>query len=220
MVRRGWLQAATYFAGFVLLTGALAAGALLDVDVAVRDWVDAHRPHPLWLLAKGLYFLGSANLLAPILLAAAAPLALRDRTPRPVLLVLVTAAASYAVVVPLKVLTDRSAPHAPWPGAVDLFAHDAGWSYPSGHVVNTLIWYPVLVVLVERWLRRPLSGRVRRALLVPPVVIVFVAVTYLGYHWITDCVAGVLLGLALRQALLEVRIDAADRGRPADTRAR
>ncbi len=75
--------------------------------------------------------------------------------------------------------------------------HDAGWSYPSGHVVNTLIWYPVFLLLVERALRRQLAGRTRRVVLVAPVVIVFATVTYLGYHWVTDSVAGVLLGSAL-----------------------
>ena len=193
--------------GFVLLTALLAAGGLLSLDVAVRDWVDGHRPEVLWVAAKGLYFLGSANLIAPILLVVAAVLAVRDRTPRPVLGVLLTAASSYVVVVPLKMLTDRSAPHAPWPDAERLFTHDAGWSYPSGHVVNTLIWYPLLVALIARALRRPLEAGVRRALLVVPVVIVFVTVTYLGYHWITDCVAGVLLGLALRSALAWVKAE-------------
>lgn len=201
MDRRGGYTGLACAAGFVLLTWALAAGVLLDLDVAVRDWVDAHRPEALRLAAKALYFLGSANLIAAILLVAALLFAVRDRTPRPVLLVLVTAVTSYVVVVPLKVLTDRSAPHAPWVGAERLFAHDAGWSYPSGHVVNTLIWYPVLLALVERALRRPLAAGLRRTSLVVPVVVVFVAVTYLGYHWVTDCVAGVLLGVALRQAL-------------------
>jgi membrane-associated phospholipid phosphatase len=206
-VSRGGYGGLACAAGFALLTGVLAAGALLDLDVAVRDWVDAHRPEPLRLAAKALYFLGSANLIASILLVGAALLAVRDRTPRPVLLVLVTAVTSYVVVVPLKMLTDRSAPHAPWPDAVRLFTHDAGWSYPSGHVVNTLIWYPVLLALVERALRRPLAAHLTRTLLVAPVVVVFVAVTYLGYHWITDCVAGVLLGLALRQALRRLPLD-------------
>jgi membrane-associated phospholipid phosphatase len=201
MDRRGGYAGPAGAVGFVLLTWALAAGALLDLDVVVRDWVDTHRPQPLWFAAKTLYFLGSANLIASILLIAAALLAIRDRTPRPVLLVLVTAASSYVVVVPLKVLTDRSAPHAPWSDAEQLFTHDAGWSYPSGHVVNTLIWYPVLLALAERALRAPLAANVRRTLLVAPVVIVFVAVTYLGYHWLTDSVAGVLLGVALHQAL-------------------
>jgi membrane-associated phospholipid phosphatase len=205
--RRGGYGEIVLAAGFALLTWALTAGALLDLDIAVRDWVDAHRPEPLRLAAKALYFLGSANLIASILLAAALLLAVRDRTPRPVLLVLVTAASSYVVVVPLKILTDRSAPHAPWPDAVRLFTHDAGWSYPSGHVVNTLIWYPVLVALAARALRRPLPERVRRALLVAPVVIVFLTVTYLGYHWVTDCAAGVLLGLALRLALRRLPLE-------------
>ncbi|MEJ3747305.1 phosphatase PAP2 family protein [Actinomycetes bacterium KLBMP 9797] len=201
MDRRGWWVPAAFAAGFAALTAALAGGAFLDADIAVRDWVDAHRPEPLRLAAKGLYFLGSANLIASILLVLAALLAVRDRTLRPVLLVLVTAATSYVVVVPLKILTDRSAPHAPWRDAVELFANDAGWSYPSGHVVNTLIWYPVVVLLVERLSRGPLGTRTRRAILVAPVVIVFAAVTYLGYHWLTDSVAGLLLGAALRTAL-------------------
>jgi membrane-associated phospholipid phosphatase len=196
-----WRAAAGLAAGFAAFTAVLAAGAFLDVDIAVRDWCDSHRPEALRLAAKTLYFLGSANLIASILLILAVLLAVRDRTPSPVVWVLVTAATSYVVVVPLKILTDRSAPHAPWHDAVELFANDAGWSYPSGHVVNTLIWYPVLVLLVERLLRRPLAERTRRAILVAPVVIVFVAVTYLGFHWLTDCVAGLLLGLALRHAL-------------------
>jgi hypothetical protein len=68
-------------------------------------------------------------------------------------------------------------------------------------VVNTLIWYPVVVLLAERALRRPLGGATRRAVLVVPVVVVFACVTYLGYHWLSDSVAGLLLGLALAQSL-------------------
>ncbi|GAA4712329.1 phosphatase PAP2 family protein [Phytohabitans rumicis] len=220
MGRYGWRVDAGLVAGFAVLTGALAAGAFLDADIAVRDWCDAHRPEALRVAAKGLYFLGSANLIASILLVVAALLAVRDRTPRPVLLVLVTAAASYAVVVPLKILIDRSAPHAPWHDAVELFANDAGWSYPSGHVVNTVIWYPVLVVLAERLLRRPLGVRTRRAVLLAPVLIVFVAVTYLGYHWLTDCAAGLLLGLALRRTLARLPLEHAGTSTPAGTLTR
>ncbi|MDG4824753.1 phosphatase PAP2 family protein [Asanoa sp. WMMD1127] len=201
MRERRWRSAAAWFAAFAVFTTLLAGGAFLDLDVAVRDWSDAHRPESAFHVAKALYFLGSANLIAAILLVAAVLLGLRDRTVRPALLVVGTAAVSYAVVVPLKIWTDRSAPHAPWPRAVDLFAHDAGWSYPSGHVVNTLIWYPVLLLLVELTLRRTLPAGIRRAVLLGPVLIVFAAVTYLGYHWVTDCVAGVFLGAALRGLL-------------------
>jgi membrane-associated phospholipid phosphatase len=201
MRRRTWWPGVAALAGFALLTWALATGAFLEVDVMVRDWCDQHRPPAGFAVAKALYFLGSANLVAAILLAAAVPLGIRDRTVRPALAVVGTALVSYVVVVPLKVWTDRSAPHAPWYDAVELFANDAGWSYPSGHVVNTLIWYPVVVLLLERWTRRPLGTVARRLVLVVPVVVVFASVTYLGYHWLTDSVAGVLLGLALAQSL-------------------
>ncbi|MEV4619299.1 phosphatase PAP2 family protein [Asanoa sp. NPDC049573] len=215
MGRPGWRAALALVAGFAVLTWVLAAGAFLDADLAVRDWSDAHRPEPARLVAKTVYFLGSANLIAAILLVVALLLAARDRTARPVLLVLVTAATSYVAVVPLKVATDRSAPHAPWPDAVELFANDAGWSYPSGHAVNTMIWYPVLVVLVERALRRPLPTIVRRTILIAPVLIVSAAITYLGFHWLTDSVAGVLLGAALWLGLRDVSLDGAGSPSPA-----
>jgi membrane-associated phospholipid phosphatase len=215
MSRRDWWICAVFLAAFAGLTGALAAGAFLDADVAVRDWCDAHRPEPLRLAAKGLNVIGSANLLAPVLLVVALVVAVRDRTPRPVLRVLVTVAASYVVVVPIKMLTDRSAPHAPWPDQARLFTHDAGWSYPSGHVLNTIIWYPVLVVLADRLLRDPIEPRLRRAILIAPVVVVAATVTYLGFHWLTDSAAGVLVGLGLERALRRLPLEREGRGRAA-----
>lgn len=213
--RRRWLlnsvAVALPLAGFLGLTAALAWGALLDLDVALRDWCDTHRPEALRLPARALNFLGSANLLFPLLLALATVSALRQRSPRLVLVVAVTFAASYVVVVPLKILTDRAAPRSAKPAAVELFANDAGWSYPSGHVVNAVIWYPVLLMLLDHMLRRPLPPAVRTAILVVPVVTAFVTVTYLSFHWFTDAVAGVLLGIALHR-LLRLVNDRAARG--------
>lgn len=213
--RRRWLLNSAVVAlplvGFVGLTAALAVGALLDLDIALRNWCDTHRPAVLRLPARALNFLGSANLLFPLLLALAAVCALRQRSPRFVLSVAVTFAASYLVVVPLKMLTDRAAPRSAKPAAVELFANDAGWSYPSGHVFNAVIWYPVLLMLLDHLLRRPLPPAARTAILVVPVVTTFVTVTYLSFHWFTDAVAGVLLGIAL-QRLLRLVNDRAARG--------
>lgn len=225
MRQRGWWVDAALGAGFVLLTAALAAGAFLDLDVAVRDWCDAHRPEALRMVAKGLNFLGSANLIAVILLGLAVVVAVRERTPRPLLPIFVTLAVSYVVVVPLKILTDRSAPHSARPNAVELFTNDNGWSYPSGHVLNTLIWYPLLIVLLDRLLRRPLPDRAQLTIRVAPVVIVSAAVTYLGFHWLTDVAAGLLLGLLLYRVLRRMSMErtgavAAHRGGAAHPRSR
>lgn len=199
---RTWRHAGwPYLLGFGALTVVLASGGLLDVDVAVRDWCDTHRPEWLRLAARGLNFAGSANLLAGLLLVLAAVLGVRPRSGRPVLRVAATLVASYLVVVPIKMLTDRAAPHSARAHAVELFANDAGWSYPSGHVVNTVIWYPVLIALVGGLLGRPLARWTRLLLRVVPVVVVCLTVTYLGFHWITDAAAGLLLGVALHRAL-------------------
>ncbi|HEX8631769.1 MAG TPA: phosphatase PAP2 family protein [Catenuloplanes sp.] len=204
--RPGWSRwpELPFLAGFVVLTALLAGGALLDVDLAVRDWCDSHRPEWARLVARGLNFAGSASLLAGVLLVAAGVVGFRRRSVRPVLRVLVTLAASYLVVVPIKMLTDRAAPHSPRAHAVELFTNDLGWSYPSGHVFNTVIWYPVLAALLGALLRRPVADRTRRLIRVVPVVVVCGTVTYLGFHWLTDAVAGLLLGVVVDRALARV----------------
>jgi len=56
--------------------------------------------------------------------------------------------------------------------------------------------YWLLVLLVaEFWPVLATSQRLRRAVRVVPVVVVSVVTTYLGFHWLTDTVAGLLLGL-------------------------
>jgi membrane-associated phospholipid phosphatase len=193
------------FAAFVVLTAVLAAGLLLDLDLAVRDWCDTHRPRPPYLLARGLNFLGSANLIAPIALVIASFAALRARTVRPVLLVLVTFAAAYLLIAPIKMLANRAAPHSPIAHPVELFHHPPGWSYPSGHVANTVYLFGVLLavtdVLTRRLWGRPLGVPVRLAVRVAPPVVVSATTTYLGFHWLTDAAAGLLLGLLVDRLL-------------------
>lgn len=63
----------------------------------------------------------------------------------------------------------------------------------------------VLLAIRDRAVRPVLL--VQGVVLIALMVIVFVAVTYLGYHWITDCVAGVLLGLALRLGLRRLPLE-------------
>lgn len=180
--------------GFVALTLTLAAGRLLGVDVAVAHWADAHRPAVLGHPAAWVNHLGDPYVLPVVALAVA--LFLRSR--RAVLLV---ATAFALVVVPLtalKVLTGRPAPHAP-------LAHPerfglGGTEYPSGHLVSAIVWYGVLALLLSRW---RWAGAARW---IPPVLLTFTTV-YLGYHWLTDTLAGILLGLLLDRQLRRIPWD-------------
>lgn len=205
----GWWPDVALLAAFVALTAALVAGAFLDLDVAVRDWCLDHHWQPLHLLSRGLNQGGSANLLAAICLVIAAALGVRARTATPVLPIVTAFALSYLVVGPVKVWTDRAAPKAGAADAVRLFADPEGWSYPSGHVVNAFIWYQVLVLLLDAWLRTAgrragLPGPVRRAIRVTPPVVISFTVTYLAFHWVTDVVAAIALGVLLDRVLRRV----------------
>jgi membrane-associated phospholipid phosphatase len=187
----------------------LTEGVLLDVDLAVRDWVTANQVRPLHLLARGLNFGGSASVLAAVALALAAATVVRARTwpaaiavLRPVVLAL---GLSYLVIGPVKLWTDRAAPRNPSWDAVLLFAHPEGWSFPSGHVVNAVVWYGVLAYLIDALLRclgrAPLADRDRRRLRCWPPVVISVTVTYLNYHWLTDTITALLLGVLLDRLL-------------------
>jgi membrane-associated phospholipid phosphatase len=193
-VRRWWPDVAL-LAGFVGLTLALRAGWLLGVDVAVVHWTDTHRPALLAGAARVVNLLGAGYLLVPAAFLVAGLVAGRARTWYPLLRTGVVFALSYPILWLLKDLTARPAPHAPLPHPERLGL--GGDSYPSGHLVNAIIWYSVLAVLLAGWLT-PVQ---RRLLMVGPPALLTVTTVYLGYHWLTDTLAGILLGVPLARQL-------------------
>jgi membrane-associated phospholipid phosphatase len=200
-----WWFDLALLAGFALLTVALAAKSpLLGLDLAVRDFVDAHRPTPLYWIARVLNYLGQGGLvLTPLAAIVALVLAVRRRSARPFLPVAAAFALTYCTIGPLKLVTDRAAAssrieHAEW-----LFHDPGGMSYPSGHVVNAIVWYGVLALL----LRDVLSDRSRKILRYGAPAIVLATTTYLSYHWVTDGIAAILLGLVLDRQLRRVDWD-------------
>ena len=185
-------------AGFVALTLALAAGWFLGWDVAVAHWVDAHRPAVLDRLANAGNFLGQGGVLTVIAALVGLGLAVWRRSVWSVLPPVTAFVLTFVSLTVVKDLTRRPAPHSalPHPERFGL----GGVSYPSGHLVNAIVWYGVLVLLLAPWLN-PLARKVIR--LVPPVVL-SVTTVYLGFHWLTDTVAGILLGLLLDRVIRRI----------------
>jgi membrane-associated phospholipid phosphatase len=200
----GWWFDALLVGAFAALTAALAAGWLLDFDQWVADWVDSHQADPAYWLTRGLNFLGSGSPLTLLCLGIAIWLGIRRRSAWPVAPVVAAFLATGFAIMPLKLWTDRAAPRSLLPDAVELFntlpPGEYSISYPSGHMVNTVVWYGVLALLLAPWLRRT----PRRWLRVAPPTIVFCTTVYLNYHWVTDSVAGLLLGLLLDRLLTRI----------------
>jgi membrane-associated phospholipid phosphatase len=207
---RGWWVDLVLVVAFVALTAALARGHLLSLDQHIADWVDAHQPAVLHWPARVLNYLGQGGqVLMPVAIVLAALSARRHRSIRPLLVFVAAFVLLYLTIGPLKIWFSRAAPHSTLADRVDLFNNlppgEYGLSYPSGHVANALIWYGVIALLASTLVTLP--PRARLALRVLPPAIVFCTTTYLAFHWITDSVAGLFLGLVLTRLMARVRWD-------------
>ncbi|HLL69336.1 MAG TPA: phosphatase PAP2 family protein [Micromonosporaceae bacterium] len=202
----GWWPDAALLLGFVAVTVALVARtSLLDLDTAVADWCDAHRPRAAYWIARSLNYLGQGGwLLSPLALAVAVLVGYRARSVRPVLPVIAAFLLTYLTIGPLKLWTNRDAATSTIDDPELLFHVANGRSYPSGHVVNAIVWYGVFALLLAPVLRPAW----RRALRVVPPIVVLGTTTYLSYHWVSDGVAAVLLGLLLDRLMRRVPWDA------------
>jgi len=225
----GWWLDLALVAAFVALTVALIGGHLLALDQWVADWSFAHQPAPVYWTARVFNYLGQGGqILTPLALILTGVLVYRTRSVRAVLPFVSAYALTYLTIGPLKIWADRAAPRFDGPDRTAMFNPYASgakaMSYPSGHLGNSLVWYAVLALLIAALLRRRLRTGETIALRVVPVVIVFVTTIYTGFHWLTDSVAGVLIGLVLARLIDRVRWDAIPlprlRGweRPADLR--
>ncbi|WP_462418848.1 phosphatase PAP2 family protein [Kytococcus sp. Marseille-QA3725] len=181
----------------VVLT-VLAMGPLQWVDRDLHGyWSFVYTPD----LTRWLRIVDSVagqKVAVPVLAAVALAVAVRVRSWEPLRMVVLAEAAFFGGLGTMKVLLARGSTsmHEPrfFAGEFD----GTGWhgiSYPSGHTGEAVLLYGAAVYLVFRYLR---PGRgLRTALLVlwGYVILQSVAVSYyLGFHWISDLLAGVLAG--------------------------
>ncbi|MBO3740543.1 phosphatase PAP2 family protein [Actinoplanes flavus] len=205
-IRRSWWPEAAALAGFAALTLALVNGHLLALDERIAEWSLTHQPAPVYWTARVFNYLGQGGqVLMPVTLILTGLLFWRTRSVRALLPFVVTFALTYCTIGPMKVFFDRAAPRFPLENRAVMFNPDASgklaMSYPSGHVANALVWFAVIGLLLAMLLRRDLSRREWLLLRVAPVVIVFVTTVYTGFHWLTDSIAGLFLGLVLVRLL-------------------
>jgi membrane-associated phospholipid phosphatase len=198
--RGGWWVEAGLVVAFALFTWVVASGLTNGLDLAVANWCLTHQPTVIYWLARGLNLLGQGSVLTIAGVALSLLLWRRIRRWIAFLPVVLAYGLTYATLGPLKIWTSRAAPTDKGPDKVELFNHQAQWtlSYPSGHVVNAIVWWGVFAILLRKK---------SQALRVIPPVIVLCTTTYLGFHWLTDGIAAILLGLLLDRLIHRFRWD-------------
>jgi membrane-associated phospholipid phosphatase len=169
---------------------------LLRVDDGARDDLHAYAvAHDGFVDAlQTLSTIGSARVYLPLFAAVTAWLLWR-RLPRLALFVVVTVAGSSLLNSLVKVAVDRARPVLP-----DPVAHANGQSFPSGHAQSAIVAAGVLLLVFLPALPRSLRPAAG-ALAAAYVLAIGFARVGLGVHYVSDVLAGYVLGAAWLAAM-------------------
>lgn len=183
-----------------VLEDVLEGDGVAGIDQPAARWLATHRD--LWLTTTLREF-GRAPgvvVLAAVAVVTIAAAAWRSRSWAPVVFALVGAGGITLAIFTAKALVIRDRP--PIPFAV---VSADGFSFPSGHAAGTAVGVCIIAWLLTRWVITPWTGRV----VVWTVAIAVAAVMgfsriYLGVHYVSDVLAGWLLGAAWAGAVMVV----------------
>jgi len=170
--------------GVVLVLGLLVRIQVI-VDEVDGEWMEEvlEMRGPFWEAVSRVFdFLGGgwfAIAFVPVVVGVAL---LVLRRPWSAMYFVGASAISAGLVQALKVLYARVRP-------ADILTDLHSGAYPSGHVANAATIAVIATVLVARWWVAVAGAGY--------VVLMALSRTYLGAHWVTDTIAGALLGAAI-----------------------
>ena len=174
------------FAFFAIAAATASGWLLLRWDEPIQRWVESQRTDGLDTFFREVSGLASTRdvlILAPLLAALAWP-----RCRAVAIAIAAAAVARPLLEFTLKEVVGRDRPN------LTRMVHGEGYSFPSGHVMAAVALWGLVPVVVGLYTRR-------RAIwwasaVVSGIIIVLVAGSrvYLGVHWFSDVLAGLLLG--------------------------
>jgi membrane-associated phospholipid phosphatase len=179
-------------AGFTaVLEDVLEGDGITGIDQPATGWVATHRD--LWMTAA-LRVVTEAG--GPVPLAALAALTCaavvwRRKSWLPVALALAGVCGIALVIVTAKALVVRGRPHI----SFAVIAED-GYSFPSGHATGTAAIALLAAWMLTRWLITSWTGRVIAwTVAIGLAAVIGFSRVYLGVHYVSDVLAGWLLGM-------------------------
>jgi undecaprenyl-diphosphatase len=171
---------------FALIALSVELGWWRELDHSVNDWAATQRGTLLWHTSKVVFDVATPQIALTITLAIAFLVAWRRRRWG----IAVEGAVRFSVVVVAVLLLK---PLLAVPGPTHDALGDHGGSFPSGHTTATVVCVALLLGCIG-W-PHPAGYRVAGAALV--AAIVGVAVIYVRYHYLSDVVGGIVLGLLI-----------------------
>lgn len=191
----GWTLAAggAALAGFLaVVVFVLGPPQLPSIDAVVVAGVVAERAGPLSVIAQSMTKMGSTFGLITALILTVGVLRMLSGRWAASLQLAVTMAVSVSLTTLLKLATARARP----PADVVLGVPSSSFAFPSGHTLNSTVFFLLAGALLSPYLAGPRRVALWLGAAVTVALIGWSRV-YLGYHWPTDVVAGWLLGLSM-----------------------
>ena len=174
----------------LVVLGSVAEGVraqeVFTLDMVATPWLHALASPALDAVMQAATFLGS-NLVIPPLFALAVLGLWRASRRREALFVVIASGGSLALNETMKLFFQRPRPQLTWAQV------QTDYSFPSGHTMNSLVFYVGLAIVAWSVLGRR-AGIIALIAAIALTLLIGVSRIYLGYHYLTDVVGGLLAG--------------------------
>ena len=187
--------------GFLFITAqVLRSGPLIAWDEKINKTPRPRVDGFSGFLLRRIDDLGLRWLTATILLLAAAYIAYKFKTWRPLNLALLSLLALNLIVGSFKLLLGRTKPRL----GIDLI-HAGGMSYPSGHASNAVLSWGILAYILYRYAKVDrYQGRLASAAVALLSLTICIVSLIRHTHWFTDLLAGLFIGTSILIAVIAV----------------
>jgi membrane-associated phospholipid phosphatase len=187
--------------GFLLVTHQV----IINGPLVTYDREIASQPQPEFegiqgFILRRLDDLGLRGLTATVLLIAAAFIAYKFKTWRPLNLAFLSVVLLNLVVGGFKLMLGRTKPR----DGFDLL-HAGGMSFPSGHASNAVLSWGILAYIIYRYARVDrYQGRLATAGVIAISLTVCIVSLIRRTHWFSDLLGGLFIGSALLVAVIAI----------------
>jgi undecaprenyl-diphosphatase len=175
---------------FAELGESVRKGATQQVDVAVLEWMQRHHSPLLTRIAIELTYLGTGTVVLMIVTVAALFL-WHTQHKHSARLLLAAVAGNILLNGMLKLVF-----HRPRPQVFDWQTVAVSSSFPSGHAMSATVCYGTVAYLVIRLQKHHWSRVLTGTAAVLLILLICATRVYLGVHYPSDVIAGILVGLA------------------------
>ncbi len=176
--------------GFAALAEQVREGTTQAFDVSVLEWLHAHQSPRLTALMVEMTYLGTGTVVLAIVVVASLFLWHTEHK-HSARLLLATTAGNILLNGMLKLMFHRARP-----SVFEWETHVASSSFPSGHAMSATVVYGTVAYLVIRLQKHMWAKVTTFVCTVLLILLICVTRLYLGVHYPSDVLGGIIVGLA------------------------